>query len=81
VVEIRNLNLDIIGDRVPSVPGERFAIQVPKDVVWQARDTLAGLISQGSNEDQCVPETFDWGKRRFTPDMANECHDRLATPR
>jgi hypothetical protein len=81
VVEIRNLNLDIVGDRVPSVPGERFPIQVPKDVVWQARETLTGLISQGSNEDACVPETFDWGKRRFTPEMANECRERLATPR
>lgn len=81
VVELRTLNLDIIGDRVPSVPGERFSIQVPKDVVWQARETLAGLISQGNNDDECVPENFDWGKRRFTPEMANECRERLATPR
>jgi hypothetical protein len=81
VVEIRSLNLDVIGDRVPAVPGERFAIQVPKDVVWQARDTLAGLIAQSSSEDECVPETFDWGKRRFTPEMATECRQRLATPR
>ncbi|HEY3593895.1 MAG TPA: lytic transglycosylase domain-containing protein, partial [Polyangiaceae bacterium] len=81
VSQIRGMNLDILGDRVPAVPGERFSVQVPKDVVWQARETLAGLIAQGNNEDECVPDSFDWGKRRFTPEMSTECRQRLAAPR
>ena len=77
VLQLRTLNLDILGERVPVIPGERFAVQVSKDVVWQARDTLAGLLAQKSFEDQCVPDSFDWGKQRFTPDMAAECRRRL----
>jgi hypothetical protein len=80
VVQLRAWNLDILGDRVPTVPGERFSVQVSKDVVWQARDTLAGLIAQGSIEDQCVPDNFDWGKQRFTQDMVADCRRRLTSP-
>jgi Transglycosylase SLT domain len=77
VNQIRTLNLDIIGDRVPNVPGERFAVQVPKDVVWQARDTLQELTARGAEEDQCMPPSFDWGKQRFTPEMERDCRRKL----
>lgn len=42
VDELRRLNLDIKGTATPSVPN--FAVQVPKDSVWQARDALQELL-------------------------------------
>ena len=74
--QIRSLNLDIIGDRVPNIPGSMFAIQVPKDVVWQARDSLQAMIAGSTDDDLCVPPSFDWGRQRFTPEMAEECRRR-----
>ena len=77
VNQIRSLNLDLKADVIPTIPGQRFVIQVPHDTVWQARDALEDLMAQGSYEDQCVPDTFDWGKQRFTPEMKDECRRRL----
>jgi membrane-bound lytic murein transglycosylase D len=76
VIDIRSLNLDILGDTVPDVPGGRFAVQVRKEVVWQARDALKGLLDTGDNADLCVNPTFDWGKQRFTPEMQEACKRR-----
>jgi len=79
-VELRKLNLDIMGENVPQLPGG-FSIQVPKDVVWQARDTLKELLAQGDDADLCVSPTFDWGARQFTTEMAEACHRKLAGSR
>ncbi|MBN1610132.1 MAG: lytic transglycosylase domain-containing protein [Polyangiaceae bacterium] len=75
VVQLRTLNLDISGDETPDV--SRFAVQVPKDVVWQARDTLKELIATRDESDKCVPPTFDWGRQHFSKEMAAACRRRL----
>lgn len=75
VNHLRLLNLDISGDTTPDIPN--FAVQVPKDVVWQARDTLKELLASGDESDQCVPPGFDWGRQRFTEKMADACRRRL----
>ncbi len=77
-VDLRRLNLDIVGDSVPNLPGG-FSVQVPKDVVWQARDTLKELLAQGDDADMCVSPAFDWGKRQFTTEMAEACHRKLSS--
>jgi hypothetical protein len=77
VNQIRSLNLDLKADVIPTIPGQRFIIQVPHDTVWQARDALEDLRAQAAYEDQCVPDTFDWGKQRFTPEMKDECRRKL----
>jgi hypothetical protein len=69
--ELRRLNLDIKGNATPNVPG--FAVQVPKDSVWQARETLAELIKSKDESDLCAPQNFDWGRQRFTPAMQEAC--------
>ncbi len=77
LAQLRSLNLDFSGDAVPVIPGGKIAVQVPKDVVWQARDSLKELIASKDQSDQCVPQTFDWGKQRFTPEMEQACLKRL----
>ncbi len=77
VNQLRLLNLDVKGDTVPSLPGQLFPVQVPKDVVWQAREKLQALTANGAYEDQCVPPTFDWGKQRYTSEMDGECKKRM----
>jgi membrane-bound lytic murein transglycosylase D len=79
VNQIRALNLDLKADVIPTIPGQRFVVQVPHDTVWQARDALEDLIAQGSYEDQCVADTFDWGKQQFNKDMKDECRRRLGS--
>ena len=76
---IRTLNLDIVGHEVPNVSGGRFILQVPKDSVWQARETLQELLKSGDRSDLCVPPTFDWGKQRFTQEMAAACRKSLGS--
>jgi hypothetical protein len=73
--DLRAMNLDISGETTPDIPN--LAIQVPKDVVWQARDTLKELIANRDQMDQCVPPTFDWGRQRFTKEMAAACQRKL----
>src|SRR5439155_26570387 len=77
VNQLRLLNLDVKGDTVPSLPGQLFPVQVPKEVVWQARQKLQALTASGAYEDQCVPPTFDWGKQRYTSELDAECKKRL----
>lgn len=77
--QLRALNLDFSGDTVPLIPGGAIAVQVPKDVVWQARDSLKELLSSQDRADQCVPPSFDWGKQRFTPEMDAACQRRIAS--
>jgi Transglycosylase SLT domain len=79
VAQLRSLNLDFSGDLVPVIPGGSIAVQVPKDVVWQARDAIKELLSSKDGADQCVPSTFDWGKQRFTPEMSQACQKRLSS--
>jgi hypothetical protein len=69
--ELRRLNLDIKGTSTPNVPN--FAVQVAKDSVWQARDTLQALLQSKDDGDMCVPQNFDWGRQRFTPEMQEAC--------
>lgn len=75
VRNLRALNLDVTGETTPDIPN--FAIQVPKDVVWQARDTLKELLASRDQLDKCVPPTFDWGRERFTKTMEETCRRRL----
>lgn len=77
VNQVRSMNLDISGDVTPDVPN--FAVQVPKDVVWQARDMLKELIARGDNADMCVAPDFDWGRQRFSKEMAAACQRRLGS--
>jgi len=74
--ELRRLNLDIKGTTTPNVPN--FAVQVPKDSVWQARDTLQELLKSNDESDKCAPANFDWGRQRFTQEMQNACARSLA---
>jgi hypothetical protein len=76
VTELRRLNLDLKSDRTPNLP--TFTVQVPKDVVWQARDTLQELIKNRDDADLCTPPGFDWGRQRFTQEMAQSCERLLA---
>jgi hypothetical protein len=71
--KIRELNPDVIGDRVPDWPGQRFMIRVPKDAEPRARETLPELIATADHADECVPHAFDWGRQRFTNAMASRC--------
>ncbi len=73
--DLSSMNLDISGETTPDIPN--LAIQVPKDVVWQARDTLKDLIASQDQMDLCVPPTFDWGRQRFTKEMAAACLKKL----
>lgn len=77
VDELHRLNLDIDGNATPNVPN--FAVQVPKDSVWQARDTLQELLKAKDDSDLCAPNNFDWGRQRFTPEMQEACNRNLAT--
>ncbi len=77
VTELKRLNLDLKSDRTPNLPN--FAVQVPKDVVWQARDTLQELVRSKDEADMCVPQNFDWGRQRFTAEMAKACERSLST--
>jgi hypothetical protein len=71
--KIRELNPDVIGDRVPEWPGERFLVRVPKDAGERAREVLPELIASADHADECVPHAFDWGRQRFTTAMASRC--------
>ena len=75
VDRIRLMNLDVSGDRTPDIPD--FAVQVPKEVVWQARDTLKGLMASGDESDLCVVSGFDWGSKHFTKEMEDACKRKL----
>jgi hypothetical protein len=75
--DLHSMNLDISGESTPDIPN--LAIQVPKDVVWQARDTLKDLMANQDQMDLCVPPTFDWGRQRFTKEMAAACLKKLGT--
>jgi hypothetical protein len=70
---VRNLNPDLIGTTVPELPGSRFLVHVPKDSVFRARTALEQLIARGDQADRCVSSRFDWGKERFTKQMAARC--------
>jgi membrane-bound lytic murein transglycosylase D len=71
--KIRELNPDVIGDRVPDWPGEKFVLRVPKDSEPRARELLPELIATSDHSDECVPHAFDWGRQRFTTAMASRC--------
>lgn len=75
VNQIRSMNLDISGDRTPALPN--FAVQVPKDVVFQAGDTLKALMAAKDDSDLCVTPSFDWGRQLFTDEMATACKRKL----
>jgi hypothetical protein len=70
---IRSLNPDLIGTTVPELPGSRFLVHVPRDSVFRARTALEQLIARGDQADRCVSSQFDWGRERFTKQMAARC--------
>lgn len=78
-IELHRLNPDILGDVTPGVPG--FVVEVPKDNIWQARETLDELVKTHDDADLCVTPNFDWGRQRFTPERAQACHPDAGTPR
>ncbi len=73
---LHRLNLDILGEVTPNVP--HFAVEVPKDNLWQARDQLPELLKSHDDADLCVPPSFDWGRQQFTTEMAKRCKPELA---
>ena len=77
--KIRELNPDMIGDRVPDWPGEKFLLRVPKDAALRTREALPVLIASADHADECVPHGFDWGRQRFTTAMANRCEHTSAS--
>jgi hypothetical protein len=76
--KIRELNPDMLGDRVPDWPGEKFVVRVPKDAGVRARESLGGLIASADHADECVPHGFDWGRQRFTIAMASRCEQHAS---
>jgi hypothetical protein len=71
--KIRELNPDLLADRVPDWAGQKFSLRVPKDAEPRAREVLPSLIATGDHADECVPHAFDWGRQRFTNAMASRC--------
>jgi len=69
-----------VGITTPDLPGSRFMVQVPKDAVFRARETLEQLLSEGDDADRCVPSAFDWGRQRFTAKMAASCPGAKEAP-
>jgi transglycosylase-like protein with SLT domain len=76
--KIRELNPDMMGDRVPDWPGEKFSLRVPKDASERAREAMPELITSPDHADECVPHAFDWGRQRFTTAMASRCEHASA---
>jgi hypothetical protein len=71
--QIRSLNPDLVGTTVPELPGSRFMVHVPRDSAFRARTALEQLIARGDQADRCVSSQFDWGRERFTKQMAARC--------
>jgi hypothetical protein len=76
--KIRELNPDLLGDRVPDWPGEKFTLRVPRAASERARAVLPELIASADHSDECVPHAFDWGRQRFTTAMAARCEHTSA---
>jgi soluble lytic murein transglycosylase-like protein len=70
---IRELNPELIANAVPEKPDLPFRLRVPKRAAPRAAETLARLVSERDESDQCVPRSFDWGRQRFTRGMARRC--------
>jgi membrane-bound lytic murein transglycosylase D len=70
---IRELNPDLLGQSVPAEPAATFVVRVPQTGAQRARDNLPALISDADGAEQCVPHHFDWGRQRFTRNMAYRC--------
>lgn len=70
---IRELNPELLGSSVPTEPAPSFVIRVPQSGAQRARDGLPALISKADGAEQCVPHHFDWGRQRFTRNMAHRC--------
>ena len=78
---IRELNPDLLGDRVPDWAGEKFILRVPREAEPRARVLLPELIASSDRSDECVPHAFDWGRQRFTTAMASRCEHVAAVSR
>lgn len=74
---IRELNPDLLGPSVPTEPAASFVIRVPQTGAQRARENLPELISDADGAEQCVPHHFDWGRQRFTRNMAYRCQETL----
>jgi membrane-bound lytic murein transglycosylase D len=71
---LRSLNPDLVGTVIPSLPGNRFVLQVPKAAAFRARETLGQFLLE--QLDQCVSSAFDWGREQFTAEMQAKCAAR-----
>lgn len=71
LARMRDMNPDLVGPTVPSLPGGPFLLSVPRDRVARARDAIGALLS--SKDDLCVSSEFDWGNDRLTPRMLAAC--------
>jgi len=77
---IRELNPDVIGDRLPELQGQSFFLRIPAERLSRAQIALTQLlVAEDDHADQCVPHNFDWGRQRFSSYMASRCeHTRAA---
>ena len=71
---LRSLNPDLVGTVVPSLPGNRFVLQVPKASAFRAREMLGQFLLE--QLDLCVSSAFDWGREQFTAEMQAKCAAR-----
>jgi hypothetical protein len=78
LAELHRLNPDLLTDVTPNV--QNFVVEIPKDNIWQARETLDELIKAHDDGDLCVPASFDWGRQRFTPERAQACRPAAGRP-
>lgn len=76
-IHLKSLNPDLVGDEVPNIPGRKYWVQIPRDVATYAREKLDELLASKDRSHLCVPPTFDWGKQRFTDEMAKACQRKL----
>lgn len=73
ITRLRELNPELLADRVPDFNGEPFLLRIPGTARSRARQRLPQLLADADASDRCVPYSFDWGRQRFTKAMASRC--------
>jgi len=71
VNELREMNRDLQQLSTPDLA--HFTLRVPKRDTDQPEQTLLDLIAAKDDSDLCVSNDFDWGRERFTSQMARRC--------
>lgn len=73
ITRLRELNPELLADRLPASTQEPFVLLVPRQTLRRARQRLPRLLARDDAADRCVPYGFDWGRQRFTRAMAARC--------